>query len=96
MNIRHEKSNVYCPYCLAALTRVKKTGHLFCEASLINCDYEVSHNSRPPLSFEQCQGALRLRYTQQKKQTEKQIRRLNQEMVLLNEKIRSIEQFSTC
>jgi len=96
MNINHEKSHFYCPFCLVALTRVKKTGHLFCEASLINCDYEVSHKARPPLTFEQCQGALRVRYNQQKQQAEKKIRRLNKEVVLLNEKIQSIEQLSMC
>jgi len=96
MDSRYIKSNVYCPYCLVALTQVKKTGHQFCNASLINCDYEVTPHGRPPLTLEQCQGALKLRYKQQLEHAYTKIRRLNKEVVLLNEKLQSIEQHSIC
>jgi len=96
MNIIHEKSDVYCPYCLVALTRVKKTGHLFCNASLINCDYEVSSRSRAPLTLQQTQGLLKVRYSQQIKSLEKKVRHLNKQIVALNQKVSSIDLLESC
>ena len=96
MNVRHQKSDLHCPYCLVPLMQVNTTGHLFCNHSLINCDYEVTPNAKAPLTFEQCQGALKLRYVQQAKALEKQIRRFNKELFSLNQRIRSLENYEVC
>lgn len=95
MNKYHEKSEYYCPYCLVSLVRVKTTGHLFCKENLINCDYEVVPGGRPPLSEQQCQAALKLRYNQKVIRLEKQINRYKKELSALNQQIASIERLET-
>ena len=92
MNERHLKSDLYCPYCLVPLMQVKAIGHLFCNHSLINCDYEVSPNAKAPLTFKQCQGALKLRYLQQAKSLESKIRRFNKDLVALHRKIKTLNE----
>ncbi len=95
MNQRLEKSHLYCPYCLVALMQVTGTDHVFCNHSLINCDYEVSPVTKAPLTFEQCQGALKLRYQQQARTLEKQIRRFNKDLVALHRKIKTLDEVPT-
>ena len=87
---RLKQNDLFCPYCLVPLTQVSATGHLFCNHSLINCDYEVTPNSKAPLTFSQCQGALKLRYEQQARSLQKQIRRFNKDLMALRQKISSI------
>lgn len=92
MNQRHEKSHLYCPYCLVPLTEVKTSGHLFCNHSLINCDYEVTPEAKAPLTYQQYKGALKLRYVQQARTLEKQIRRFNKDLVALHRKIKTLDE----
>lgn len=94
MNERHEKSNSFCPYCLVALTKVTANGHVYCNHSLINCDYKVSPGARAPLTYEQCQMALKLRYIQRARSLEKQIRRFTKDLVAINRKIQSLDEIS--
>lgn len=92
MNNRHRiNQHNYCPYCLAPLTEVVATGHLFCNRSLINCGYEVNLGARAPLTFEQCQRALKLRYTQRVKSLERKKRDIQQQIVSLNRQIEDLE-----